>query len=511
MRLVAVLMLCGLIAACGKKETPPPTPTSPPPATVDTTTPEPEADVATATPEDTVEPSVEADTTEAAVDTVAPTTDDSAKDWLVWSRSGDGWVTRWVALKGSRFEVVAERKAVIVSDGTKLFRVARADVEENVKPCECFEEEDGDACKVIGTITRPRLRAFDLAGGDPIDVYVPDAGEMYGGDMDLGVDLVGGVGTLLFVDWTEGGYFCGAHGMWDKGTRLYDVAQRKSVQDLFREVDGKLPAAIRTPAMKELYEPLRECDNEELTEAEAAERMGLDGVYVRVGEGGAPAIRWAFSADVMYACSADYLVHGSSTSSLLPEAAALGLDGPLPKGLLAAFDAAPEKGTVGWSALTVEGDARAAALAAFEAAPEPAWGKTHFSEKLSETDAPSGDTAAAKAAVSEGRKLTRKKDYPGAVTKFTAAIEADGSYARAYSGRGYARMLAGDLDEAKADFGKALELGGDEAYQAQVHFNLGQIAEKQKDLSTAKAAYEKSLELRPNDAVKKALDRVTAE
>lgn len=65
--------------------------------------------------------------------------------------------------------------------------------------------------------------------------------------------------------------------------------------------------------------------------------MGLGDVAVRIGDGGAPIVIWGFAADVMYACSADYSVHGSSTTGLLPEASDLGLGGPLPGGLVKAF------------------------------------------------------------------------------------------------------------------------------------------------------------------------------
>ncbi|TNF28505.1 MAG: tetratricopeptide repeat protein [Deltaproteobacteria bacterium] len=502
MRLLSTLVLCALFAACGKKDAPPTPPTAAPPAAADTSAPSEAADTAEPAPEaDTAQaPAAEADTAQAAAD--------AGEDWLVWSRAGDGWVTRWVSVTGDAFAVVAEKKAVIVSDGSHLFRVERADREASVLPCECLEEEEAD-CKAVGKVTRPGLRAVDLAGGDPIGVYVPEGdGMMYGGDMDLGVDLAGGSGALLFVNWTEGGYFCGAHGTWEGGQRIFDLSRRDARSDVFEAVDRELPAAVRDPARDAIYEPLKECDDEDLTKEAAAERMSLDGVAVSVGEGGAPRVQWSFSADVAYACSADYGVHGDSTSALLPAGAALGLAGPLPQGLLAAFAAAPEKGTIGWARVSLEGDARDAALASFRSSGEPAWGPTHFSEKMNEAAAPTGDAAAAKKAVSEGRKLTREKRYSDAITKFTEAIALDAGHAAAYSGRGYAALLADDFEAARADLEKALTLDDEPKYQAQVYYNLGQIAEKQKDLAAAKTAYQKSLELRPNDTVKKALERV---
>lgn len=69
-------------------------------------------------------------------------------------------------------------------------------------------------------------------------------------------------------------------------------------------------------------------------------------------------------------------------------------------------------------------------------------------------------------------------------------------------------MLAGELDPAQADFDTALTLDSAKVFQAQVHYNLGAIAEKRHDPEAAKASYTKSLELRPNDAVEKALARL---
>lgn len=500
MRLIPMLTLaCALLVACGKKDTPAPAPTAPP---AETTTLEPPPATVAPVAEDTVEPAPEADTTAPAPAAQA------GEDWLVWSRVGDGWVTRWVSVTDAGFEAVAEKKAVIVSDGAKLFRVERADVTVDVSPCVCLDEEDSPDCKVIGKVTRPGLRAVDLAGGAPIEVYKAEDGTTYGGDMYLGVDLGGGVGATLFVAWSDSGYYCGAHGMSEGGTRLFDLATRAAPEGRYKQVDGKLPDAVHKTALDQIYEPLKDCEDEDMTREEAAEHMALDAVAVKLGEAGVPTVTWTFEADVTYACSADYGVYGTVTTGLLAEASDLGLGGPLPAGLLKAFAAAPEKGTVGWARVTLEGDARAAALAAFEASPEPAWDPTGFSEVLDEASAPTGDAAAAKKLVSEGRKLTKAKDYPGAVAKFGEAIALDASHAPAYSGRGYAQLLGGMLDGAKADFDKALELDKEPKYQAQVYYNLGQVAEKQKDTAAAKAAYAKSLELRPNDAVQKALDHL---
>lgn len=504
--LAAILVSLSFISACGKDKAPPPA--EPPPTTAAPSAPAPDAATAAAPEADTAAPgALEADTAAAPPEAAAGGGDG---DWLVWQRDGEGgWVTRWITVKGARYEVVAQRKAVVLSDGARLFRVERADLEVDVKPCVCFEDGENVAgCEVTGKVTRPGLRAIPLAGGEPIDVYRVEPGPMYGGDMDLALDLAGGSGALLVFDWTEGGYFCGAHGSWDGGTRVFDLAKGEWVQGAFEAVGKQLPAAVRAPAVDAIYPPLKECEDEDLTRAQAEEATRLDGVTIGLHEG-APKLTWAFSAEVMYACSADYAVHGQSTSGLLPEAAPLGLAGPLPRGVLKALVDGGDTSVVGWARLSLEGGAREQALAAFKLAPETAWGPTRFADKTLEGAEVAGDGAAARKLLSAARKLTARHDYAAAIAKFSEAIERDPSNAPAWSGRGYAALLAGKLDVAKADFDKALELDQNEIFQAQVHYNLGQIAEKQRDLEAAKREYRRSLALRPNDSVQAALERVS--
>jgi len=478
--LLTTLLSVSLSAACGKKE-PTPTPTTAPPATTAPATTA-EADAGPATPAATRE------------------------EWLVWAHGPLGFRTRWVSVAGDDFTLVAERKAPFLSDGTKIWRVERADQTVDVSPCVCIEEENSPDCKVIGKVTRPGLRAVELGGGAPLEIYPAGNDGMVGDSMDLAVRLTGGVGARLFFSWTEGGYFCGAHGSWEGGTRVYDLAAGDFVPDVWETLDKKLPASVRAPAVKELYEPLKGCDNEELTLDQAAEQAKLDGVYVTIDGSGKLEVTWSFSAWVVYACSSTYSVDGSSISGLLPEAADIGLTGPLAPGLAKAVGAVGP-GVVGWARLTLEGDARAAALAAFEASPEPPWGAERFSEELSAA-AVADNAKDAKKLVADARKLVAAKKYGEAIGTYNIAINLDPKLAKAYSGRGYAALLDGSLDAAKADFDKALELESDPEVQAQVWFNLGMVAEKKKDKAAARDAYTKSLELRPHDGVQKALDRV---
>ncbi len=117
-----------------------------------------------------------------------------------------------------------------------------------------------------------------------------------------------------------------------------------------------------------------------------------------------------------------------------------------------------------------------------------------------------GEIPAAVKLTDEGRKATNAKDYVAAVAAFDAAIAADAKASRAYSGRGHAKLLSKDLDGAKSDFERALELASDPRFQGAVWFNLGLVAEAQEDAAGAKAAFQKVLTFGPSQAARKKLD-----
>ena len=84
------------------------------------------------------------------------------------------------------------------------------------------------------------------------------------------------------------------------------------------------------------------------------------------------------------------------------------------------------------------------------------------------------------------------------------------THARAWSGRGYAKLASGDLTGARTDFEKALELDQAPKFQSAVHFNLGELAEKEMKLDQAREHYKKALALAPSAAVKKRLEKLQA-
>jgi hypothetical protein len=434
-----------------------------------------------------------------------PTAAPAGEDWLVWSSRGDQWVTRWIDATARESTQVAERQALVLSDGTRLWRLERHDAEVDVLPCECLEDEGAApaGCKPRARLTLPGLRAVELVGGAVISVRAPETSELYGEGIEHHLEPVGGAGSRLFYAWGESGYMCGAHGLVEGGTGVFDLAVGAPVEDPFSAVGRALPAEVREPAGTEIQARLQECDADAPTLREVLDgQMGLAGLRVGLGAG-VPRIEWDFAVDTYYACSPDYTAWGQARSGLMPAAAPLGLDG-LPGGVTHALAQLGDASTVGWARLSLTGPARAAALEAFRSAPEVKWPPASITERPVGAEDPEARRRA-RTKLDEGRRLTRSRDYAAAITTLDAAIELDPALARAWSERGYAKLLAGDLPGARIDLEAALPLDQGAAYRAAVHYNLGQVAERSGDEKAAEAAYTTSLALRDNETVRKAL------
>ncbi|MEZ4466806.1 MAG: hypothetical protein R3F60_01425 [bacterium] len=112
-----------------------------------------------------------------------------------------------------------------------------------------------------------------------------------------------------------------------------------------------------------------------------------------------------------------------------------------------------------------------------------------------------GAAAEIKALLAAGRKATSEKRYPEALAAFDRILTLDATHARARGERGYARLAAGDLDGADADFTQAIaDAGGDAKVQAAAWFNKGLVAEKRGDAAAARAAFQQAHTLRPSKA-----------
>jgi len=427
-----------------------------------------------------------------------------AEDWLVWFMRDGVPTTQWLGIAGDSAEVLAERRALIVGADARLWRLERNDVEVDVLACDCILKDDPADCKTRSRLRTLGLNAVALDDGTVTVVAAPGEGEAYGELFaEQGLSIVGGVGSTLLVRQLDESYACGAHPNYEHGVHVFDLVAGRTVEDGFGDWVRQLPEALRKPAGEELRKQIVECEEAEDAEAPGldvvmAEHMFLNELAVAL-KAGVPELRWTFGADVVYSCSSYYYVEASATSGLLAEAAAVGLT-PLPKGVSQALMAIGSAASVGWGRLELEGAARDAALTRFGASPEPPWPPETSSLVL--------DRSVVLDKVEAGRKHTREKDYGSAIHEFDAAIKSDPKLAVAYSGRGYAHLLAGHLGEARADFQAALEHDERPHFQAAVHFNLGQLAERSGDREAARAAYARSLELRSTKAAQAALDEL---
>ncbi len=64
----------------------------------------------------------------------------------------------------------------------------------------------------------------------------------------------------------------------------------------------------------------------------------------------------------------------------------------------------------------------------------------------------------AKSLYSSGEAKFKAKDYSGAITDFTKALDLNPKYAEAFLNRGFAKRSAGDIEGAKVDFKSSIEV-----------------------------------------------------
>lgn len=101
-------------------------------------------------------------------------------------------------------------------------------------------------------------------------------------------------------------------------------------------------------------------------------------------------------------------------------------------------------------------------------------------------------------AIRSGRSATAGGKLDDAITAYDAALAIALEHPRALSGRGYARLLAGDLDVATADLELALAMNPSREIQGAAHFNLGLVAEKRGDPAEATRHFQLSNKIRPS-------------
>lgn len=114
--------------------------------------------------------------------------------------------------------------------------------------------------------------------------------------------------------------------------------------------------------------------------------------------------------------------------------------------------------------------------------------------------------------VNEGRGLVRKaKDYTGGIAKYLEALKIVPNHPSALGEIGYAYLLADNLDEAAHYTTLALAQQTSYRQRGMLHYNRGQILEKQGDPRGALNAYRSSWAARHNDTVKARIDELAAQ
>jgi len=111
--------------------------------------------------------------------------------------------------------------------------------------------------------------------------------------------------------------------------------------------------------------------------------------------------------------------------------------------------------------------------------------------------------------LTDGRLFAGKAQWPEAIKSFEKALEAVPGDAPALTELGWAAFKAGELDRAKKANEEAVRRTTSPKIQGMALYNLGRVAEAQKDTKTAIEHYRKSLELRPNEIVEKRLAELT--
>lgn len=449
------------------------------------------------------EPTAKVETKSDTKAAMTPTETITADEWLVWTGKANAYTTRWVVADDAAPKILAEHAGLVVAVGDALWEIERNDGTAVVKNCACLEDPPAPGCKTIGKLVRPGLRMREIGGARTVELDPPSNGEDMAEDASTSLDILGGAGDLLFYAIGTSGYFCGAHGMTEISHRVVDLsAPGKDMLEIKTAVGKALPEGLRRDAAEQIRTALQGCDEDPSVEEIVGERMGLSGFSLGLSAG-TPSIGWFFTADAPYFCAPDYAAHGDVHSSLVTEAAPLGLGGPLPSALTKVLADLGTADDLGWSKVSGDPSARATRRAAFAALPAGAPWPAAESSIQADAGMPEDDP------LETARKLTRDKDYDGAIAAFDAIIATDPKQAKALSGRGYAHLLAGHLDEADRDFVYALALDDTPAFVAAVTYNRGLVAERKGDDKAAAKHYEASLALRDATAVREALARVT--
>ncbi len=118
--------------------------------------------------------------------------------------------------------------------------------------------------------------------------------------------------------------------------------------------------------------------------------------------------------------------------------------------------------------------------------------------------------AALLAALNEGRKLVKAKDYAAGIAKYEEALKINPAHGTTLSELGWALFLKGDHERAEKALRDALHHVHAPKTRGALLYNLGRALEELKQPEEAARAYKDSLELRPNKVVQKRLATLEA-
>jgi Tetratricopeptide repeat len=109
-------------------------------------------------------------------------------------------------------------------------------------------------------------------------------------------------------------------------------------------------------------------------------------------------------------------------------------------------------------------------------------------------------------ALREGRRRARANDWSGAREAFQRAVDADPrGHSPALGELGWALFQLGELQAAREQLGRALEVVHRQKSRGMLLYNAGRVAEASGERDRALAMYAESLRLRPNERVRERL------
>jgi len=110
--------------------------------------------------------------------------------------------------------------------------------------------------------------------------------------------------------------------------------------------------------------------------------------------------------------------------------------------------------------------------------------------------------------MAEAKKLAKKGKHAAAITAYDKALAIRPGDLAALTDQGWSAFLLPDLARAEGITRQAVAAPGDDRISAAAHYNLGRILEVKNDKPGAIAAYQRSLQLRPNRVVREQLGKL---